>query len=298
MQTSLSFLATDINQLPTLGQYGNEGVEAVSFNRSDLEKDNWDLVWRNIETASKLYLPHNVTYHFPMNDSDFVEDKYVFAKLKEAVIRSADVGLKGLVVHSNRIKTFHEWQKLNLDEERLRVLSKLDEVVMSNTSPAWIGLENMPLVGNSGYDVDPLFCFSGDFGNLPDNLSVTWDVCHYLSTLAYIKAADQHKLTENLVLRQQQAGKFDFGAIADRIRHWHFAAFKGLNDPAKGTVCVEGVLPHEGDLDPSIYREMLSYIRHHSAQDSTINFEVQENDYINRQGGPALVEWSKAILSA
>lgn len=296
MKTSLSFLGLDIAQLPKPGMYGNDGVEAVSFNRSDLEADNWKQVWRNVEVATKLYSPSRVTYHFPMNDSDYVAESNVAHKLGEALRRATDLGLRGVVVHSNRIQTYQAWQGGNFEEERQRVLTVLANTLAKHANQnTWLGLENMPLVGNSGYDTDPLFCFSSDFENLPAGLQVTWDICHHLSTLAYLNADAHGELQTSLILRSQAVAAEDFATIAPKIAHWHFAGFTGLNDPARNTVCTEGVLPDASQDGQPVYASLLRFIEQHSRNDAVINFEVQETDYTDRQVGPAIIAWAKQI---
>ena len=298
MKMSLSFLAVNIAQMPILGSYGNDAVEAVSFNRSDLEDDVWKLVWENIGKACAVYGSSNVTYHFPMNDADYVEDESVYEKLVEAYERACALGLNGLVVHSNRIKKFEEWKQMDIANEQKRVIVRLKAVLSTSgvSSNTWIALENMPLVGNSGYDIDPLFCFSDDFKDLPGNIGVVWDICHSTSTLAYIRALDTGNLSESLVLRTNNTDYYDFHNISTKVKHWHFAGYRGLNDPSNNQECIEGVTPKESSLGEALYADLLQDIAESKSIDSVINFEIQESDYINRVNGPAALEWAQTYL--
>lgn len=54
---SAPFLALDVRQLETLFQVSIECVEAVIFDREDLEDESWNVVWSNIELARKNMSP-------------------------------------------------------------------------------------------------------------------------------------------------------------------------------------------------------------------------------------------------
>ena len=296
MNTSLSFLATDSRQLPKPGAYGNNAVEAVIFQREHLD-DAWKSAWDNTAKAVSLYGNRFVTFHFPMNDCDFVDNPEIFQRLCEAYRRASDLGLSGLVVHSNKIKTVKEWNRLDIVEERLKVVDALMKVCSKvETKGTWLGLENMPLIGNEGYELDPLFCFAEDFKVLPDEISIVWDVCHAVSSIMYTKLLDESSDFSGLRLRPARPKDFDFKIALPSIRHWHFASFRGVNNPVRGTSCFEGVLPSEGTPDPKIFEDILGIIKSSSATDTNVNFEVQENDYSNRRRGPEIIEWAKQIL--
>src|SRR5579883_1456443 len=185
MKLSLSFLATNSNQLPLPGIYGNEAVEGVIFNRQDLEDDHWRTVWRSIGKAVEWYGSTNVTFHFPVNESDYVDDSFVLGRLTSAYLKSAEMGLQGLVVHSNRIRKIDRWKDINLVDERKRVTEKLAEIAnLGGRSNTWLALENMPVMDNFGKEIDPLFSYPNDFrvlNGLP--IGIVWDSCHFTNTL-------------------------------------------------------------------------------------------------------------------
>lgn len=299
MNLSLSFLANDITQLPMPGKYGNTGVEAVLFDRDHLKKEYWELGWKNVREAARLYGSKNVTYHFPVNESDYVQDAYVRQKLFDAYMRACDLGLAGLVVHSNRIRECGTWRKFDPFAERNRVTELLSRIRAADESSAtWLGLENMPIVGNFGLETDPLFAFADDFKNTPPNVGVVWDVCHAMSSLAYIAAFQKGLLPKTVIARFDDFLSFDPSILNNRIVHWHFAAHKGLNNPDANTVCIEGVLPTEGDLESGIYESAMRKIAQTTGTMRTVNFEVREEDYQNRWRGPAIIDWAKRILNA
>lgn len=295
---SVSFLANDISQMPLPNAYGNNSIEAISFNRDDLTDEKWDLVWKNIKLACKTYSSENVTYHFPINNSDYVEDGWVFEKLVDAYRRAINFGLSGVVVHSNRIKTFDEWKSLDISVERNKVLEKLNNLVkiINNTSSTWLALENMPIVGNSGYDIDPIFCFVKDFSQLPEGIGIVWDVCHAVSTVEYLHAHKNSRLKEDLVLRTCNDEYFDFTSIRNKIRHYHFAGIRGINDPGSKTICIEGILPAESSVPEIIYKKFIKLISEGSFE-RTINFEIQEDNYYKRENAPKIMEWVKKCLA-
>ncbi len=297
MQLSLSFLATDLRQLPDLGAYGNTAVEAVLFQEADLLDSPWKLAWENTEKAVRLYGNKHVTFHFPMNGSDYVKNKKVFKRLIEAYKRASDLGLNGLVVHSNRIRPAHEWSKFDVSQEQRAVLERLLDVIDKNFDKnTWLGLENMPLIGNAGYELDPLFCLAKDFLILPDRLSVVWDICHATSSIEYVKKIKSSENLKGLNMRHASKEDFDFTLIYMKVRHWHFASFKNLNIPRERSSLIDGLLPSEGMLRPLIYENLLKQIARYSDKDSTVNFEVQETDYVQRRRGPEIIDWAKYIL--
>ncbi len=296
MLTSISFLASDLSQLPQKKSYGNDAVEAILFNESQLESNIWVESWKNIEHATKIYGNKNVTFHFPMNGSDYSYDARIYKRLVEAYKRAIDLGIAGVVVHSNLIREIDTWKKYQVTAEQRRIGEKLLNVVSRfPKSDTWLGLENMPIVGNFGKDTDPLFCFEEDFFNLPDEIGIVWDVCHSSSTQAYIKESNESNSIKNLIARDINGLDISLEKIIDRITHWHFAAFQGLNNPIKKTVCVEGVLPGEGYFDKLYYEKLVDYINSYSPSSRIINFEVIEDNYQQRKRAKSIVSWYKEL---
>lgn len=296
MRTSLSFLGYDRGQLPELGRYGNEAVEAVLFSSDHLVTELWQATWTNIETAIAQYGADNVTFHFPMNESDYVEDDFIYRRLVESYQRASDLDLAGVIVHSNRIRPAVEWQRFDQAAERTQIGELLATLRETNSSSStWLALENMPSVGNYGDEIDPLYVCPTDFDTLPSNVGIVWDVCHALCSLQYAQAHEDGQLSDSIYLRPH-AGIFNnFGSIGERVVHWHFASSKGLNIPLLGTTCSEGMLPEEGDMPELVYADQIRAIQ---AVGSTaaVNFEVQENDYSQRSRGPAIIAWAHKII--
>lgn len=294
MKHSLSFLGCSVEQLPVPGQYGNDGVEAALFNLRHLEDSAWKQNWQNISLAAHLYGAENVTFHFPMNECDFVADAGIRDRLKEGYQRAGQLGLAGMVVHSNRIRVAQEWEKFDVHAEQSKVFHTLTEAKQKGATPnTWLGLENMPLVGNYQYETDPLFVGACDFTDLPTDIGIVWDVCHALGSLQYLSALQQAALPSNIFARLIDPECFDLSVIRDRIVHWHFAGSTGLNNPETGQTCTEGVLPWEADQPIEAFEDAIDTIYATQSQARIINFEVQELDYSQRHRGPAIIEWAK-----
>lgn len=296
MKFSLPFLAKHIDQLPFPGRYQNEAVEAVLFHREDLEKTIWDEAWSNIAKASKLYQPKNVTFHFPVNDSDYVEDFFVAHRLKEALQRASDLGLHGVVVHSNRVRPLEKWKEIQIVDWQQKVINRLIEIREGvNETGAWLALENMPIMDNYGKEIDPLFVFPSDFKLLKDsNVKVVWDICHFTSTFANLKQLSAGLQQKKYYPHVKKMTPFDFVQIADQIAHWHFSAFLGIANPDTGSHCREGTLPKGSELGESLYIECLRHIIEQKRPVQHIVFEIQEEDYSKRLNGEKIMKWITA----
>jgi len=296
MKFSLSYLGTNIEQLPEREIVTNNGVESALFNREDLEETPWKLVWDNIAIACERYGSENVSFHFPVNDSDFVADSFVRKRLTDALQRASDYGLRGVVVHSNRISSFDEWRTRNLAVERRSVVETLCAVREEVHSPTWLGLENMPVMGNFGKEIDPIFVYPDDFQILVGtDVGIVWDICHSFGTIAQIEEVTLGKQAEYCYPSIRQMDFLEFTRLSDQIVHWHFSSFVGTANPETGSICREGVLPSEGSVSESKYRR--AFIEMEKVDPSRyVNFEVKESDYLNRQNGKAIIEWSREVL--
>lgn len=291
MKISIPFLATRFEQLPRY--FENQAVEGVIFDRQDLDEPSWACVWKNMQEAVKLYQPENVTFHFPVNACDYTEDLFVRRRLEEVVKRASDMGLQGVVVHSNRIRSFDAWSRLNLSEERLKVVDALVHVSQSRTgTTTWMALENMPLMDNHGIEIDPLFCFPSDFQAVQDaGLPIVWDFCHYSNTLAN-NALARAKLQPSFYYPNlQEAELEDVLSLKGSIYHWHFSAFKGITNPTSSERCVEGVLPEQSTLGEAFYQRCFQILENMSSERDHVVLEIQDEDYTNRLCAPKMMSW-------
>jgi hypothetical protein len=294
---SIPFLAKNINQMPLPGKYDNQSVEAVLFNREDLEKPVWDEVWKNIHVAARLYGSENVTFHFPVNNSDYVAETFVADRLKESLARASDLGLNGIVVHSNRIRDIDEWSTLPLAIERTKVIDCLSHIRgQQGLKKTWLALENMPVMDNYGKEIDPLFIYPSDFQELNQtDVKVVWDACHFTNTITNIEQVINRKQNAKYYPNIQQAHYLDFLGIQHQIAHWHFSAFSGICNPDEKTFCKEGVLPSESTLGEDVYRQIMSEILKSAEISQHITFEIQEECYINRMQIIQMLKWVKNL---
>lgn len=298
MRLSLSFLGTEQAQIPPPETYGNSGVEAVLLDRKHLEDEAWAASWRNISQAVNMYGSHNLTFHFPMEGCDYVEDDFVRDRLYEGYGRAGELDLAGVVVHSNRIRTADEWRRFDVIAEQERVAELLTDVRSTDESgKTWLGLENMPVVGNYGYETDPLFATADDLLCIPSNLGVVWDICHASSSRQYIEALKNGVLPDSIFARDVDVAGLDPRSVGERIVHWHFSAYNGLNNPDAGSVCTEGLLPTEADEPVEVFEATLRQVLALTGTTKAINFEVQESDYSDRERGPAIIDWAEQTLS-
>lgn len=293
IQLSLSFLATSSEQFEAIRTMNLTACEAVIFNKSDMNYKSWDKIWKNIESAAIFFLPQNVVFHFPVNDCDYVENNFVYQKLKESYQRASDLGLKGIVVHSNRVRLIKEWKSINLDDERHKVVNSLNDIMNSyKNSSTWIGLENMPVMDNYGIEIDPLFCFPKDFNLLNQtDIGITWDICHYTNTMANIDKLIQGLHKSEYYPNFQDTNLSDFEVLKNKIVHWHFSAFNGICNPETDEICKEGVLPEQSSLGEKPYKDSLDIIRIISNSSQIMTLEIQEENYLIRENCAKMINW-------
>lgn len=292
MKTSIPFLATDIKQLPK--EKSSEAIEAVIFNFKDLQDKRWKTVWKNIAQTVKKYGAQNVTFHFPVNDSDYSKDLFVEGRLYEALSRASDLGMHGVVVHSNKIKKIDEWKSIGLEENRKIVVEKLEKIRSKVMSKTFLALENMPIMDNYSIEIDPLFCFPEDFSALRGSgVGVVWDICHYSITRTNITEVLEGKQNKSYYPNFRISSLQDFKKIQNQIVHWHFSAFDGVANPDTGTHTKEGVIPSESYLGETEYDNYLKEVFSICNEKQHIVFEVQDKNYSKRVKVYQMIDWYK-----
>ncbi|PGQ39286.1 endonuclease, partial [Bacillus thuringiensis] len=87
----------------------------------------------------------------------------------------------GITVHANQFMNVTEFQNYNLLDNRKRIIeffNMLDEEIKG--TDIWIGVENLPIIGNLGDDFDPIFIYPEDFTDLVNlelsKVGITWDI--------------------------------------------------------------------------------------------------------------------------
>lgn len=291
MNFGISMLASEISQLPLNGQLPIAGVEAVIFDEVDLEQKTWLGVWANIAQACKEYGAKNISFHFPVNGADYVDSYFAKERLKEGLLRASDLGMLGVVVHANRVRSICNWWNLDVHTEREKILTALSEVRNSVSSETWLGIENMPLMDNYGKEIDPSFVFPDDFALLAGtDVEVIFDICHYFNSVATVRAVKSGDISEKHFPYLQCADYFDFQKLQGKIAQWHFSAFRGLCNPDTGEICCEGVLPWDSSLSTDLYIDAVTLMKATSPNARCI-LEVQEDSYHSRLNARRLLDW-------
>lgn len=293
LRISLSFLATSKEQLKAVKNTACKAVEAVLFNKEDLYSDKWEESWLNILEATKLYGSKNVVFHFPVNYSDYVADKFVYLRLEESYKRACDLNLAGIVVHSNRVRLINDWREIDLKTEREKVIEKLANVLNSYKNPynTWIGLENMPVMDNYGIEIDPIFCYPEDFELIQEtNIGITWDICHYTNTMANVKEILTGKQNKKHYPNIQETTLEAFCSLKEKIVHWHLSAFQGIANPDTKDECKEGCLPYISTLGENTYKKAVGYMNSISFN-QIVTLELQEVNFLDRLNGKKGINW-------
>ncbi|MFD7244540.1 hypothetical protein [Streptomyces massasporeus] len=296
----IPFLACDPGQFDPSWVERGWGVEANLFDRRDvMDPDTWNGVRRTVRHIAATAGPPAFTFHFPVNDCDYVQDPAVEKRLFEAIDMVADNGMDGLVLHSNRIRSVREWNRLDIAVERRRYveyLHKLADRVAG--APFWIGVENMPITGNDALELDPLFVFPEDFAGLATgNVGITWDFCHYSYSVhvAGLLAAGELGADAECHPHVRTCGYLDFARLAPATVHHHFSAFQGVATRTGGT-CVEGELPSAGLVPESVYDQAFAVIAA-SPRARTVTLEIRETDYRDRVAVYEAARWCESRLS-
>jgi Xylose isomerase-like TIM barrel len=299
---SVPFLAKDLRQFdPALVERGH-GVEASLFDGRDvLDAATWGSVRSNLEQVMR-HRPACTTFHFPCNDADYVADHAFRDRLRDVLRVAVDLGLQGVVLHSNRVARTAEWRTRDLAAERQLLVDALDDVTgVLDGSDTWLGIENMPVTGNDAQELDPLWVYAEDM--LPHCLGqvgITWDVCHYAYTVHVSGGLAAGVIDQDA---RDYPNLRDLGpgvaplvppALAGRLKHGHLSAFRGLADARRRTTCEEGRVPWESDVPEDRYVDALHALRAGGVE--AVTLEVTEEDYLRRINLPRMLDWCERTL--
>lgn len=300
MLLCIPFLACDWEQFNPAWVERGYGVEASLFDRRHiLDEDAWARTKENVRRVATQHRPPSFTFHFPVNDCNYVADKRIEARLFEALELVDACGVDGMVLHSNQVHSVETWRTLDPARERdvfLRYVEGLKERIRG--ARFWVGLENMPIMGNDALELDPLFIFPSDFeGIASDNFGVTWDFCHYSYSVWVERLLREGTLRE--ADRYPLIGRgdyLDFTQLEGSIVHWHFSAFEGVACASQGTLCTEGVAPWKGTVPEGVYALAFSRMRQ-SRRARTATLEIRERDYRRRETVFEVADWCRRQLS-
>lgn len=298
MILSIPFLASDARQFDPGWVDRGCGVEASLFDRADLDDPRvWDGVRATVRGIARDVRPRAFTFHFPVNDCDYVAEPAVRRRLLQAIDLVAECGLDGLVLHTNRTRTVEWWRRADLAAEADRFATYIDGIrELIAGAPFWVGLENVPVVGNDAADADPLLVYASDAARWAGgNVGVTLDYCHYsYSTHVASRCASGLADATELYVRTVDEGPLGFLPVLPLTVHHHFSAFRGLATRAGGR-CVEGVPPWAGTLPESVYEQAFRAIAASGARVTTL--EIREEDYLARRSVFEVIRWCERILA-
>jgi hypothetical protein len=276
------------------------GVEASLFDRRDLVDDGaWAAACRNVRAIAAGPRPPSFTFHFPVNECDYLDDGRVRDRLWEALDLAAECSLDGVVLHSNRVFPTDVWRTMDLARERARYAEFAVGLRRRVRGAAfWVGLENMPITGNDAAELDPLLVFPDDFDGLcGDNVGVTWDFCHYSYSVHVARGLLSGALGErDNYPNVRDDGFFAFERLGAHIVHYHFSAFRGVASRAAGTACVEGVAPWESTVDEAVYREAFRRMQR-TGRARAATLEIREADYTRREAAYRVAAWCREVAA-
>lgn len=299
MILSIPFLASRLEQFSPTAVEAGFGVEASVFDRHDLiDTETWRCIRNNTQWIAREYSPSSYTFHFPVNDCNYVKDPVVRQRLWECLDLVEACKMDGMVLHSNLVYPTDDWVKLDVSRKRDEYLMFLEELRSRVAGRnLWIGLENMPIHGNDATELDPLLVYPRDFeGMVGGNIGVTWDFCHFSYSVHVSQLILSGAFGERDEYPRLQSARYhDFLALGDAIVHYHFSAFRGLASRRLGTKCIEGVAPWEGDLEEAVYSEAFALLCSTSVK--AVTLEIREHDYCNRNAVQEVARWCSAILA-
>lgn len=283
-----SFYALNIAQATEdlINDFGK--VEAILFSRDDLSDEKWEIAWKNIKEMVDIKGKENVSFHFPMDNCDYVNDNFVRNRLEDAVRRANKLGIKKIVIHPNLRYQISEWKYI--DRNKMRDI--LYEIVSNiKSDKTLLCIENMPPIGNKYDDGDSAIIFMDDLTN---GCNYTLDICHYFNVVETMKKTDKEKAWKEVLAEIKVCDYFDFLDKLNYIKHFHFSAFREIANPFENQVCIEGVLPNDSCVDEDIYKLAMKIIYEDAvSNDKSIIFEISEEDYTNRKNIFKMLEWAK-----
>ncbi|MEH0928455.1 TIM barrel protein [Micromonospora sp. CPCC 205558] len=267
----MPFWGLDVGQLDQRWLDRGYGVEALLFRADELRE--LAVLDRNLAAvASEAPL----TMHFPM-DANYLEDRWIRDRLYEFIDIALRRGARGVVVHSNYlipVERLHRHDFASLRERFLKVFGEVDEHLAG--TDLWLGVENMPLVGDLGDDVDAVFVYPSDFADLRfSNVGITFDFAHWVGALESTHEATRSDVPADVLPPVQHCELLDATVLRDRLKHLHFGAVSGVALPVRRSQARGGEVPGD-DVRYSALAQSLC------GAGLTMSLELAEADYHRR----------------
>lgn len=260
------------------------GLEAVLFNGNELTIESL----KRFEEVIAIFRAKGVdpiTIHFPMNNANYLENP----KIREALWAFIDIArrnlIRGIVLHSNYQIEVENLAERDIDRIRTQFLALYTEIDRSlRGDRIWIGIENMPIMGNLGDDVDAIFVYPQDFRKFQfENIKIVFDLCHWTNTVHTVNTWLEHPQNAHLYPLMRRCEMQDFLLLEPQIVHLHLGAFQGIAIPPRLSESTEGYVPGEGSLSSRVYWDLLKPFLARTGAERGLTFEVHESDYTSRR---------------
>jgi hypothetical protein len=289
IKLAIPFLLSDPKQIPDIVKVKKYYLEGIVFDATLFKKN---VFWKKVEESIlyvSLKFPNQLySLHFPVDNADYLNS----SEIKDYLYRFIDLAIKNnikaLILHSNYIRLLSEFNLAELVEKRneyLHFLNQLNKYVMNKKIK--ICIENMPIVGICGNDVDPIFVLPEDFSKFNfDNIKVVWDIGHWGYTWSVLKSLNgisPYINASNL--------KFtNFFKLKKILAHLHFSSFKTISLPGTRNTCLDGITPAKGDIDDDMLTNTLFTINSWK-QKLVMSLEIKDKNYANRVNLIETIKW-------
>ncbi|RJQ27825.1 hypothetical protein C4577_00680 [Candidatus Parcubacteria bacterium] len=294
IKLAVPFLLSEPKQIPNSIKGKDFFLEGIVFDANLFIEDTyWEKIENSIIFLSKKFPNQLYSLHFPVNNADYLTSP----KVKEYLYKFIDLAFKHnisvIVLHSNSIELLETFNIKSLAKKRARYLAffkKLDLYLLNKKLK--ICIENMPIVGNSGEDVDCIFVLPKDFKKLNfNNIKITWDIGHWAYTWSVLKS-----LTAiSPYIKTTKVQFNEFLKLRRNLAHFQFSSFRTIALPGTNSVCVEGVVPMQGDIDEKLLQNVLHVIYSWKEQ-YVMSLEIQDEDYAHRVNLLKTINWIENVI--
>jgi hypothetical protein len=264
------------------------GLEAILFNGAELEE-----LPRLADTLAGLPSELPLTLHFPMSQANYLVDDRVRDRLFGFIDLAVQRGARGVVIHSNYLIRVEDLAATDIPALRrrfLRFFGDMDDRLEG--SGLWLGVENMPLVGDLGEDVDCMFVYPQDFEGFEyRNVGIVLDVAHWIGTLESVAEAESRDVPKAFLPPLRHCQPLDCLELGSRIRHLHLSAVEGVALPPRLSIAhAGGVPPATTDDDPYV-----QIVRGIPTPLTSVSLEIAEADYRQRTSIWEALDWLRAV---
>ncbi|MCL1936759.1 MAG: hypothetical protein FWF57_10355 [Defluviitaleaceae bacterium] len=292
MIPQIAFNLLDVRQVNSEWIQLGCGVEGHIFDGFDfIDKNCFNNLENSIQIIKNMN-PKKLTLHFPTSNASYIDNDKMLNNLFRFIEIALKYDIEVLTLHTNDFVKVEDYKNYNISKRKSMFISLLDKLdkELKNTN-LYIGIENIPIIGNEADEFDPLFVMPDSFQDIKNfsNIKTTFDICHWLITYYTLKSIALLK-REDFILNID-----DFLEISNII-HFHFSSFRNLLIPYSEGICQEGLKPYEGLPEESVLLNILKSINSKYPKNIGIVFEVVENCYMKRKNAFLTLEWFKKAI--